>query len=67
MENKEQFIREYGELLARHEVNNIEKCEYLEENGEEYFKIIYRGGHTKKVCITCDSLWAIIIDTANSL
>ena len=30
--------------------------------GEEYVDIIYIGGHKRRVCVTADSLQALILD-----
>ena len=68
MENKKEFVKEYGEFLAKFGIQDIAKMEYIEEpNGEEWCEITYTSGHIKRVCVTCDSMWCIVMDTVQSL
>ena len=67
MENKKEFVKNYGELLAKHGIQNIAKMEYIQDGYEEYAEITYQNGFTKRVCITADSLWCILVDTVHSL
>jgi len=65
MENKELFVKELGELFARHNINNITSMEYFDDlvHNVESTLIRFKGtNYCKSINISLDSLSAIVID-----
>lgn len=58
------FVEKYlSPMLAAADMQ-IERASYRYHiaTGEEYVDIIYIGGHKRRVCVTADSLQALILD-----
>lgn len=58
----DKFIEEFGELLKKHNVSNINGMKYENDGIDEYVYIFYKNGYVKQVCVTFDSLKAMIVD-----
>ena len=66
-ERKTQFVKNYFAPLLRKMQCEISDAEYtVMDNGEEYVVITYTSGFTKRICVSADSLRAIVIDVANN-
>lgn len=65
MQEKANFIDTEYLALAKKINKNIIGMTYVYDSNtyEEILVIEYKGGYTKKLCITCDSLKAIVWDT----
>lgn len=66
MENSEkvEFIKKELTVLIKKIAPDVKKLEYIysRPSCEEYCKIYFVGGGITKVCITADSLSAIVVD-----
>ncbi len=66
-QRKEKFVKEKLTPLLRAMQCEISNAEYtVLDNGEEYVIITYKSGFTKRICVSADSLRAIVIDVANN-
>ena len=59
---KDNFIKEFGELVAKYNISNVESMKYENNSLDEYVIVTYKNGYQKKICVTLDSLKAMIID-----
>lgn len=59
---KDNFIKEFGELVAKYNISNIESMKYENDSLDEYVIVTYKNGYQKKIYVTLDSLKAMIID-----
>lgn len=67
MENKKEFVEEFGRLLCKHRVENIVRLEYVKDDSGERVIIythdpIFDIEFTEEVSVNMDSLAAIIRD-----
>lgn len=62
---KRVFTKLYIEPLYKRLNNDITKVEYViaTPNNEEYIIIWYESGFRRQLCVTADSLKAMVIDT----
>lgn len=71
MENKEQFVKEFGELLNKYEVENIKELKYTNASKDgcitEYVTVVYNDGYTFSLSVAMDSLAAIVRDIMRAL
>lgn len=66
-QRKAKFVAEKLTPLLRAMQCEISNAEYtVLDNGEEYVIITYTNGFTKRICVSADSLRAIVIDVANN-
>lgn len=63
-QRKERFVEQLGELFSRFRISNIVGMEYQcdRKTNEETVIILYSIGDDQKVCVTADSLTAIVKD-----
>lgn len=60
---KAKFVEKYLSPLLQHARLEVKKAEYVkEENQEEFVIVTYTNNYTRKICVTGDSLRAIVID-----
>ena len=59
---KDNFIKEFGELVAKYNISNVESMKYENDSLDEYVIVTYKNGYQKKIYVTLDSLKAMIID-----
>ena len=62
--SKGEFVAKYlSPMLAAADMN-VETATYRchVDTHEEYVDIVYKGGHKRRVCVTADSLQALILD-----
>ena len=59
---KDNFIKEFGELVAKYNISNVESMKYENNSLDEYVIVTYKNGYQKKIYVTLDSLKAMIID-----
>lgn len=64
--DKEIFVENVGWLLSQTR-EGIRYIKYEESNGEEFAVIVYEGGSSSKINITCDSYTAIVNDIIHGL
>ena len=63
--DREQFVRNLGDLLSQTR-NGVVSCDLINaEQPGEYVLVTYRGGSTRKIGTYMDSYAAIIRDVAN--
>lgn len=67
MENKKEFVEEFGRLLCKYRVENIVRLEYVKDDGGEKVIIymhdpIFDIEYTEEVSVNMDSLAAIVRD-----
>lgn len=67
IEDKENFVKELGELLSKYGVEQIEKLTYLKNNDLEFVKVDFVGGGNVMVNVHMDSLAAIVRDVMRAL
>lgn len=72
IEDKENFVKEFGELLARYGVEDVLELHYTQVitdswDTEEYVKIIFTNGYEQVVNVHMDSLGAIVKDIMKCL
>lgn len=66
-QRKTKFVKEHLAPLLRAMQCEVLDAEYTAlDNGEEYVIITYTSGFTKRICVSADSLRAIVIDVANN-
>lgn len=66
-QRKAKFVKEHFAQLLRAMQCEISNAEYtVMDNGEEYVIITYTNGFTKRICVSADSLRAIVIDVVNN-
>ena len=64
MENKKDFVEIHLFNLYNYLDVDIIRLEYgITQYKEEYVIVHYAHGYKKKICVTCDSLRAIVHDT----
>jgi hypothetical protein len=62
--DREQFVRNLGELLSQTR-DGVVNCELIDaEKPTEHVLVTYRGGGTRRICVYMDSYAAIIRDVA---
>lgn len=62
--DREQFVRNLGELLSQTR-DGVVSCELIDaEQPTEHVLVTYRGGGTRRICVHMDSYAAIIRDVA---
>ena len=67
-ENKEGFVRELGELLAKYSREDIAGMSYeKDEDGFEAVTIRYKNGYEKSRNVTGDSVIGILLDVYKAL
>ena len=59
---KDNFIKEFGEFVAKYNISNGESMKYENDSLDEYVIVTYKNGYQKKIYVTLDSLKAMIID-----
>ena len=59
---KKDFVSHYLSPLLRRADREIYSAEYEVDNNDEFVTITYANGYKKAVCITGDSLMAIVYD-----
>lgn len=60
---KTQFVKNSLEPLLKEVNNRIIKAEYvLTDSNDEYVIVTFYGQYQKKICVTADSLKAMVID-----
>lgn len=65
---KTKFVKHELKSLCKKINPKIENLTYyIETNYEEYVIIKFLNGYEKKVCVSCDSLKAIVIDVLQNL
>lgn len=72
MENKELFVKEFGELCNKHNIQGVESMQYVENSPYPYIgsertikeavQVKFKGGGIKIANVGYDSCYAIIID-----
>lgn len=67
MENKKEFVEEFGRLLCKYRVENIVRLEYVKDDDGEKVIIymhdqIFDMEFTEEVSVNMDSLSAIVRD-----
>lgn len=71
MEDKEQFVKEFGELLNKYEVENIKELKYTNASKDgcitEYVTVVYNDGYTFSLSVSMDSLATIVKDIMRAL
>lgn len=69
MQKKADFISEEYTALAKVINSSIVEMLYVHDSisNEEWLIITYESGYKKKICITCDSLRAIVFDSITKL
>ncbi|MDE5619328.1 MAG: hypothetical protein K2O29_01655 [Ruminococcus sp.] len=67
MENKKKFIEELGTILMMYSREEVEKLEYIKNDGVELVCIIYTNGYKKCVNIWGDSCIAVISDVYKAM
>ncbi len=66
-QSKAKFVTDHLAPLLRAMKCEISNAEYtVLDNGEEFVIITYTSGFTKRICVSADSLRAIVIDVANN-
>ena len=62
--DREQFVRNLGELLSQTR-DGVVNCELIDaEKPTEHVLVTYQGGGTRRICVHMDSYAAIIRDVA---
>jgi len=62
--DREQFVRNLGELLSQTR-DRVVSCELIDaEKPNEHVLVTYKGGYTRRICTHMDSYAAIIRDVA---
>lgn len=61
--NKKNLIEDLGELLKKHNVCEVSKMEYYENDRGEFVKVTLENGHFRTADVTADSLVAMLRDT----
>ena len=65
---KKKFVEEFGELLAKYDVNSIQSAKYyIDHLGNEIVEISFGGDHSYITNVNCDSISAIIRDVMKGL
>ena len=61
---KGEFVAKYLSPMLAVADMNVETATYRchVDTHEEYVDIVYKGGHKRRVCVTADSLQALILD-----
>lgn len=66
---KKAFIESLGKMLAEFNTDHkaayfsdVKRLDYVEQDSEEFLYITCKEGLQKRVCITCDSIEAIMQD-----
>ena len=67
MENKEAFVKEFGELLQNFGVEDIAYMKYERKGNAEIVKVTFHDGHQLAVNVSMDSYAAIIRDIMRAL
>lgn len=71
MENKEQFVKEFGELLNKYGVEDIKELKYTNASKDgcitEYVTVVYNDGYSYSLSVAMDSLAAIVRDVMMTL
>lgn len=66
-QSKAKFVKDHLAPLLRAMKCGVSDAEYtVLDNGEEFVIITYTSGFTKRICVSADSLRAIVIDVANN-
>ena len=65
---KKKFVEEFGELLAKYDVNSIQGAKYfIDHLGNEIVEVSFGGDHSYVTNVNCDSISALIRDVMKGL
>lgn len=68
MVNKEKYVKELGELFNKFGVGQVESLEYYQDEiGDEWVRVTFQGGATRRVNVTWDSLTALTRDVTKHI
>lgn len=67
MENKEAFVKEFGDLLRKYGVEDVAYLKYERKGDVEVVIITFHGGHQMAVNVSMDSYAAIVRDVMRAL
>ena len=66
MENKYEITKKLEELLKLCRLS-VASAEYVQEGYDEYVIVTHENGYKRKVCVTCDSGKAMIMDVVKEV
>ena len=67
MEDKRGYTQQLEELLKADERSKVTSCEYRKNSMIEVVEIVYDGGYTSRINVTCNSLGAILKEVAKEV
>ena len=66
IEKKQTFVKKYLKPLLIAMQINIADVSYSAEHGE-YVEVVYENQYKIKICVSCDSLRAIVLDVVRNI